>query len=105
VELLGYVHDLSRHLAAADVAVTQGGLTTCMELTAAATPFLYAPLERHFEQQIHVRHRLQRYGGGERLDLDDIGGAIERALEGRPRPAEVERDGAKRAAAMLAELL
>ena len=105
VELLGYVHDLSRHLAAADVAVTQGGLTTCMELTAAATPFLYAPLERHFEQQIHVRHRLQRYGGGERLDLDDIGGAIERALQGQARPAEVERDGAKRAAAMLAELL
>ena len=32
----GYVPDLYRHLAACDVAVVQGGLTTCMELTAPA---------------------------------------------------------------------
>ena len=44
VELVGYVHDLSRELAACDVAVTHGGLTTCMELAAAKRPFLYAPL-------------------------------------------------------------
>ena len=33
-----------------------------MELTAAATPFVYVPLEHHFEQNFHVRHRLDRYG-------------------------------------------
>ena len=107
VELVGYVHELSRHLAAADVAVAQGGLTTCMELAAAKTPFLYAPLARHFEQNFHVRHRLERYGAGEAIDLatDDIAAGIVGALREQRRPADVERDGAARAAAMIAELL
>jgi pimeloyl-ACP methyl ester carboxylesterase/predicted glycosyltransferase len=107
VELLGYVHELSRHLAACDVALTQGGLTTCMELAAAKTPFVYAPLRRHFEQNLHVRHRLERYGAGRAIDLaaDDIAGAIVAALDEDPRPADVERDGAARAAGLIAELL
>jgi predicted glycosyltransferase len=110
VELVGYVHDLSRHLAACDVAVTQGGLTTCMELAAAKTPFLYAPLHRHFEQRLHVRHRLERYGAGEAIELaaagpDEIAAGIVAALRAQARPADVERDGAARAARMIAELL
>ena len=44
------VPDLDRHLAACDLALVQGGLTTCMELAAAGTPFLYFPLRNHFEQ-------------------------------------------------------
>jgi pimeloyl-ACP methyl ester carboxylesterase/predicted glycosyltransferase len=107
VELVGYVHELSRHLAAADVAVAQGGLTTCMELAAAKTPFLYAPLARHFEQRLHVRHRLERYGAGTAIDLatDDIAAGLVAALREQRKPADVERDGAARAAAMIAELL
>jgi pimeloyl-ACP methyl ester carboxylesterase/predicted glycosyltransferase len=107
VELVGYVHELSKQLAACDVAVTQGGLTTCMELAAAKTPFLYAPLRRHFEQNLHVRHRLERYGAGRAIDLasDDIAGGIVAALHDAPRPADVERDGAARAAGMIADLL
>ena len=50
--------DLDRHLAACDLALVQGGLTTCMELAAAGTPFLYFPLRNHFEQNFHVAHRL-----------------------------------------------
>ena len=38
------MHELYRHLAACDLAVVQGGLTTTMELTAAKRPFLYFPL-------------------------------------------------------------
>ncbi len=56
-----FVPDLDRHLAACDLAVVQGGLTTCMELAAAGTPFLYFPLKNHFEQNFHVAHRLDRY--------------------------------------------
>ena len=56
--------DLYRHLAACDLAVVQGGLTTSMELTASRRPFLYFPLRHHFEQNFHVRHRLERYGAG-----------------------------------------
>jgi predicted glycosyltransferase len=105
-----YVHELSRHLAACDVAVVQGGLTTCMELAAAKTPFLYFPLGRHFEQNLHVRHRLDRYGAGRRMDFasataESIAAELAAALESPVDPAEVERDGAARAAALIAELL
>jgi predicted glycosyltransferase len=61
VTILPYVRDLHRHLAACDVAVVQGGLTTTMELTANRRPFLYFPLRGHFEQNLHVAHRLDRY--------------------------------------------
>ena len=44
LEVRAYVHDLYRHLAACDLAVVQGGLTTTMELTANGRPFLYFPL-------------------------------------------------------------
>jgi pimeloyl-ACP methyl ester carboxylesterase/predicted glycosyltransferase len=110
LELHGYVHDLYRQLAACDVAVVQGGLTTTMELTAAQRPFIYVPLRHHFEQNFHVRHRLTRYGAGRRLDYDDTGPdslaqaiarEVDRAVSYRP----VETDGAARAAACLAELI
>jgi UDP:flavonoid glycosyltransferase YjiC (YdhE family) len=110
VEAVGYVHRLADHLAACDVAVAQGGLTTCMELTAAATPFLYFPLRRHFEQELHVRHRLERYGAGRALSFDAagpaaIGAAIADVLADPPAPLDVERDGAANAARLIAQLL
>ena len=39
-----------------------------MELVAARRPFIYVPLAHHFEQQIHVAHRLAQYRAGKRLD-------------------------------------
>jgi pimeloyl-ACP methyl ester carboxylesterase len=110
LELRAYVHNLYRHLAACDLAVVQGGLTTAMELTANRRPFLYFPLRHHFEQNFHVRHRLQRYGAGRRMDFaldgpQEIAAAmaseIGRDVDYRP----VETDGAARAAAAIAELL
>ena len=71
LEVVTYVHNLYRHLAACDLAVVQGGLTTSMELTAAGRPFLYFPLRHHFEQNFHVRHRLERYGAGRRMDFEE----------------------------------
>ena len=70
VEVRAFVPDLYRHLAACDLAVVQGGLTTTMELAAARRPFLYFPLRNHFEQNRHVRHRLERYGAGRYMDYD-----------------------------------
>jgi pimeloyl-ACP methyl ester carboxylesterase/predicted glycosyltransferase len=105
-----FVPQLYRHLAACDIAVVQGGLTTCMELTANRRPFIYVPLRHHFEQTFHVRHRLDRYGAGrclpyDELDPETLANAIveeiDRPLDYRP----VATDGADRAAAMLAELL
>ncbi len=71
--MLGYRADLVDLIAACDVAVVQGGLSTCMELTAAARPFLYVPLRHHFEQNFHVRARLERYRAGVCLDYERAG--------------------------------
>ena len=68
VEVHAYVDRLYRNLSVCDLAVVQGGLTTTMELTAAKRPFLYFPLRNHFEQNYHVRHRLDQYGAGRYMD-------------------------------------
>jgi len=110
LEVRAYVHELYRHLAACDLAVVQGGLTTAMELTASRRPFLYVPLRHHFEQNLHVRHRLERYRAGRRLDYetatpDAIAAAIAEEIGREVEYRPVERDGAARAAALIAELL
>jgi predicted glycosyltransferase len=110
VDVRAFVPDLDRHLAACDLAVVQGGLTTCMELTAAGTPFLYFPLQNHFEQNFHVAHRLDRYNAGRRMDFatatpEVIANAMIEELRKRPVFRPVESGGAARAAQMLADLL
>jgi hypothetical protein len=81
-----------------------------MELTANRRPFLYFPLAHHFEQNLHVAHRLDRYRAGKRMDYatatpDAIAHAIAaeigRPVESRP----VATDGAARAANLIAALL
>src|SRR5439155_9868233 len=108
LEVVAYVHNLYRHLAACDLAVVQGGLTTAMELTANRRPFLYFPLRHHFEQNLHVAHRLDRYGAGRRMDFetataDVIADAIAAEIGREVDYRGVETDGARRAAASLAE--
>jgi pimeloyl-ACP methyl ester carboxylesterase/predicted glycosyltransferase len=109
VEVRAFVPDLDRHLAACDLALVQGGLTTCMELAAAGTPFIYFPLKNHFEQNFHVAHRLDRYGAGRRMEFatstpDMIADAMIGALRARTQFKPVEAGGAFRAARMLADL-
>jgi predicted glycosyltransferase len=110
LEVRAYVHELYRHLAACDLAVVQGGLTTCMELTAAGRPFLYFPLAHHFEQNYHVAHRLSRYHAGRRMDFaaatpEVIAAAIAEEIGREVDYRPVETDGAARAASLIAELL
>jgi pimeloyl-ACP methyl ester carboxylesterase/predicted glycosyltransferase len=110
LEVVPYVHNLYRHLAACDLAVVQGGLTTSMELTANKRPFLYFPLRHHFEQNFHVRRRLEQYGAGRRMDFDNsppeqIAVAIAQEIGRDVTYRDVEVDGAVRAAQRLAELL
>jgi pimeloyl-ACP methyl ester carboxylesterase/predicted glycosyltransferase len=110
LEVRSYVHQLYRHLAACDLAVVQGGLTTSMELTANRRPFLYFPLRHHFEQNFHVRHRLQQYGAGRAMDFGTaspelIAAAIAEEIGREVSYRAVEADGAARAAALIAELL
>ena len=110
VEVRPFVPDLDLHLAACDVALTQGGLSTTMELTAARRPFLYFPLRDHCEQNIHVRHRLERYRAGRCMDFDDatpsnIADAIQLLVSQPVEYGDVETGTAARAAKLIAELL
>lgn len=110
LEVVPYVHDLYRNLAACDVAVVQGGLTTAMELTATRRPFLYFPLRHHFEQNVHVRHRLENYGAGRCMSYEHSGRQqiAEAIAEEIARPVDyrpVETDGARVAATRIAELM
>jgi predicted glycosyltransferase len=110
LEVHAYVNDLYRHLAACDLAIVQGGLTTTMELAASQTPFLYFPLGHHFEQRFHVHHRLQRYNAGRALDYagatpTTIAAAIAAEIGRTTSHRPVETDGAARAAAFIAGLL
>jgi predicted glycosyltransferase len=110
VEVRAFIPDLYQHLIAADLAVVQGGLTTTMELVAGRRPFLYFPLENHFEQNRHVAHRLDRYGAGRRMtyatsDPDAIADAIATEIDRPVTWLPVTTDGAARAASLIAELV
>jgi len=81
-----------------------------MELTANRRPFLYFPLRGHFEQNRHVRHRLDRYRAGRCMDFATatpgvitaaIADEIGRDVDYLP----VEAGGTARAAALIAGLL
>jgi predicted glycosyltransferase len=110
IEYRAFVPDLYAHLAACDLAVVQGGRSTCMELTAAKRPFLYFPLRNHFEQNVHVPHRLARYGAGVRMDYhrtdpEALAHAIADTLKRPVVYRDVEADGAWRAASLIAPLV
>ena len=72
-----------------------------MELTANKRPFLYFPLRHHFEQNFHVRHRLNRYGAGRCMDYETatpeiIAEAIAQEMD-RPVTIAMSRPMARRA--------
>jgi UDP:flavonoid glycosyltransferase YjiC (YdhE family) len=109
VEVRGYVPRLYEHFAACDVAVVQGGGTTTLELTALRRPFIYFPLEGHFEQNLVVAERLARHRAGERMLYSEttpemlaeaVIGQLGREASWPPIPT----DGARRAAELINEL-
>jgi predicted glycosyltransferase len=110
LEVRPYVHNLFEHLACCDLALVQGGLSTCMELVALRRPFISFPLERHFEQCVHVRRRLANYAADHSLSFAGLTPDVlaARALAAMHAPVAykpVETDGAARAARRIAEVL
>ena len=69
LEVKGYVPQLFKHFAAADLCIVTGGGTTTLELIALQKPFLYFPLRRHFEQEVDVASRCERYNAGVKMDF------------------------------------
>ena len=110
LEVRPYVHNLFEHLACADLALVQGGLSTCMELVATRRRFLSFPLQRHFEQCVHVRRRLANYGadcsvGYAGLTPEALADKALAALHAPVRYKPVETDGAARAARRIGQVL
>jgi len=110
VEVRGYVPRLYEHFAACDVAVVQGGGTTTLELTALRTPFIYFPLEGHFEQNLVVAERLARHRAGQRMLYSEttpemLAGAVSRQLGREASWPHIPADGARRAAGLIKELM
>jgi UDP-N-acetylglucosamine:LPS N-acetylglucosamine transferase len=81
-----------------------------LELTALRRPFLYFPLEGHFEQQFHVANRLERHQAGIKLQYRETTAAHLAAtvLANIGKPVNypmIATDGARQAAKLLAGLL
>ena len=110
LEKRAYVHNLFEHLACADTAVVQGGLTTTMELVAARRPFVYFPLRKHWEQMHHVAYRLDYYHAGTRLDYaatspESLAGALKQSLTKQVNYRQITPGASRRAAERIASLL
>ena len=110
VTVTGYLPNLYKHLAAADLAIVTGGGTITLELTALQKPFLYFPLENHFEQEIAVAQRCFRHRAGIKMSfskttprilaekiVDNIGKEVHNA--------QIPVDGARKAAEIINAIL
>jgi predicted glycosyltransferase len=110
VEVRGYVPALFEHFAASDLAIVLGGGTSTLELTALRRPFVYFPLERHFEQQAYVAERLARHGAGVKMMFSETtpAGLAQRVVAELGKEVAyppLRTDGARRAADLIRRLL
>jgi UDP:flavonoid glycosyltransferase YjiC (YdhE family) len=77
-----------------------------LELTALRKPFLYFPLEGHFEQQVHVAGRLARHGAGVRMSYSQtnptsLAEAVIANIRKEVDYPHIPTDGAQKAAELL----
>lgn len=110
IEVKGYIPKLYEHFAASDLAVVQGGATSTIELTALKKPFIYFPLQDHYEQRIHVPHRLARHNAGVRMEYSEttpetLTEAILNNLGKEVNYPDIPTDGAQKAAKLISNLL
>lgn len=110
VEVTGYVDKLYEHFAASDLSIVQAGGTTTLELTALKKPFLYFPLEDHFEQREAVSYRLARHKAGVRMEYSEttpesLAKAILQNLGKEVNYLDIPTGGAQKAAKLISELL
>ncbi len=103
LEVRPYVHNLFEHLACADLALVQGGLSTCMELVATRRPLPELSARAAF-RAVHPRappaaQLLRRLRGAfQELTTDELAQRALRAMHAPVAYRPVETDGAARAA-------
>ena len=110
LDLREYVPDLYEHLAASDLAVTQGGGNTTLELLALKKPFIYFPLVGHTEQENVISPRLKRYNAGIRMSYlntipEMLAEEIVKNINAEINYKDVPLDGAKNAVKLLSRFL
>lgn len=109
VEAREYVPSLYEHFAASDLVIVQGGATSTLELTALKKPFLYFPIEGHFEQA-QVAERLTRHKAGVKMlysqtTPESLTEKIISNLGKEVSSAPIPTDGAQKAAQLIYQLL
>jgi UDP-N-acetylglucosamine:LPS N-acetylglucosamine transferase len=110
VNVFGYVPNLYRHLGAADLCIVSGGGTITLELTALQRPYLYFPLEGHFEQEIDVANRSERQRAGIRMTYskttpESLAKMILSSIDKKVDFASISIDGAKNTARIINQIL
>lgn len=109
IEVRGFVPLLYEHFAACDLAITQGGAASTFELTALRRPFIYFPIEEHFEQASVSRILTQR-GAGVKLVLskttpETLADKILSTIGTNVTYPDIPKDGAQKAAQLIVNLL
>jgi len=109
IEVRKYVPDLFKHFAAADLSIVLGGGTSTLELSALNRPFLYFPLEGHFEQA-YVANRLSRHKAGIKMPFSQTSPAslAEKVISNMNKEVKyssIPVYGAKKAAKLINQLL
>jgi UDP-N-acetylglucosamine:LPS N-acetylglucosamine transferase len=110
VEVLGFVPNLYEYFAACDFAIVQAGGTTTVELTALKRPFIYFPLEEHWEQLGWVVPRLHRQHAGIEMRYyqttpESLAEAVVQNIGKKVDYADIPVDGARKAAEVMAQYL
>jgi UDP-N-acetylglucosamine:LPS N-acetylglucosamine transferase len=110
VEVLGFIPNLYEYFAACDLAIVQAGGTTTVELTALRRPFIYFPLEEHWEQLGVVVPRLRRHHAGIEMRYyqttpEQLADAVLRNIGKKVDYADISVDGARKAAEIITRYL
>ncbi|PVX25627.1 MAG: hypothetical protein CW716_07720 [Candidatus Bathyarchaeum sp.] len=110
VTVKGYLPNLYKHLAAADLAIVTGGGTITLELTALEKPFLYFPLENHFEQEISVAQRCERHNAGIKMNYSKttpktLAEEVVKNIDAQIQYTNIATDGAQKAAKLISKIL
>lgn len=110
IEVRGMVPELYEHMAASDLVITTGGGTTTIELQALNKPFLYFPLDEHFEQQTDVAYHLMRDDVGTRMAFrtttpEELASAAIKNIGKEVNYPPIPVDGARKAAEHINSLL
>jgi len=109
VEVQPFIPNLYEHFAACDLAIIQGGATSAIELTALKKPFIYFPLEKHFEQA-NVARILKERGTGTEMKFsktspEHLANNIIEQLNTNHENIEIPAEGAKKAVHLILPLL